>query len=78
MNDRMVLHQDSRHQHSFSKSKSCLTNLVAFCDGVTTPVNKGRATDGIYVASVKPLTLSPHNLLLSKLERDGFDGWTVR
>ncbi|PKU38371.1 rna-directed dna polymerase from mobile element jockey- hypothetical protein [Limosa lapponica baueri] len=28
-------------QNSFPKGKSCLTNLVVFCDGMATSVNKG-------------------------------------
>lgn len=69
----LMMHMEDREvicvkQNVFTKGKPCLTSPGAFYDGVTPSVDNGRTAEVIYLDTI------PHNILLPKLEGDGFDG----
>lgn len=79
----MSRHVDAREvirytKNGFTKGKVCLSNLVAIYDGLTTSVDEGRDMDDIYLGFCKAFEVVPYNILVSKWERQGFDGWNIK
>ncbi|GAB0186362.1 mitochondrial enolase superfamily member 1 [Grus japonensis] len=64
-------------QHGFMKGRSCLTNLISFCDQVTHLVDEGKAVDVIYLDFSKTFDTVSHSVLLEKLVAHGLDRCTL-
>jgi len=79
----VLRHMDNKEvisdsQHGFTKGKSSLTNMAAFYKGITDLVDKGRATDIIYLVLCKAFDTVLHGILVSELKRHGFDERTTQ
>ncbi|PKU36691.1 rna-directed dna polymerase from mobile element jockey- hypothetical protein [Limosa lapponica baueri] len=74
MMERLILGIISKHmeekqairssQHGFTKRKSCLTNLIAFYDGMTGCIDEGRAVDVVYLDFSKAFDTVSHSILI--------------
>lgn len=64
-------------QNGFTHGKSCLTNLATFYDRATALEDGARAADTIHLDSSKVFGTVLHDILVSKLEKHGFDGWAA-
>jgi len=65
-------------QQGFMKGRSCLTNLISFCDQVTQLVDERKAVYLTYLDFTKAFDSVPHSILLEKLAARGLDGCTLR
>ena len=61
---------------SIPKRKSCLTNLVAFCDVTAGWVSEGTAVDTVCLHFSKSSDTVTHNILISTSSKCGTDEWT--
>ncbi|CAM5133953.1 unnamed protein product, partial [Eretmochelys imbricata] len=65
-------------QHAFTKGKSCLTNLIAFYDKITSSVDEGKAVVMLFLNFSKAFDTVSHSILASMLKKYGLDEWTIR
>ncbi|PKU36052.1 rna-directed dna polymerase from mobile element jockey- hypothetical protein [Limosa lapponica baueri] len=65
-------------QHGFTKGKSCLTNLIAFYDGMIGWTDEESVVDVVYLDFSKTFDTVSHCILIGKLRKCGIDEWTVR
>jgi len=64
-------------QHGFRRGRSCVTNLLAFLDKVTTYNDDKDSVDIIFLDFAKAFDKVPHRRLMLKLKAHGIDGRVI-
>ena len=77
--EEVVKHLDNNNlitdsQHGFRNKKSCLTNLLEFCEIVAGIIDGGDPVDIVYLDFQKAFDKVPHERLLGKLRAHGVGG----
>lgn len=60
-------------QRGFTKCKSCLANLMSFCNEITSLMDKGGTISIVFLDSTKKSDTVPHKILRGKLLKHGLD-----
>jgi len=77
--DQLKVNQGVRPcQHWFMNGRSCLTNLISFCDKVTRLVDEGKAVDVVYLDFSKAFDTVSYDILMEELAAHGLDGCTLQ
>lgn len=63
-----------KSQHRFTKSKSCLNNLITFYNKVISAVDMGRVVDVVFLDCSKAFDTASHSHFLDKVARYRLDG----
>ena len=64
-------------QHGVMKGRSWLTNLISFCDQMTSLVEEGKAVDVVYLDFSKAFDAVSCSIVLGKLAACGLDRYTL-
>ena len=67
----------TKHQHGFTKRKSCETNLLESYDFITDMIDKGMAVDEIFLDLAKAFDKVPCQRLMFKLKEYGLNSTTL-
>lgn len=66
-----------KSQHILANSKSCLTNLIAVFDEMTSLMDGEGTVNVIFLDFSKAFNIVSHSILVAKSRKHGLDEWTT-